>query len=499
LKEVSRKKLIQRESNMLESLAKEALDVLHSKGADYGDVRIEHIMTESLTVSGTRPEAVRQSESLGYGIRALLKGAWGFAASEVLTKTAVRETARKALRIAQASHKASSSHDRYVPSPGIKTRYCTPYECDPFSVPLEEKLTLLTRATEFLLKNKKIRIAKGFADSFKTRKIFASTNNSMIEQEIVTCGGGILAMAIENGEVQIRSYPASFRGNFATKGWEFVREMDLAGNADRVAAEAAALLKARECPTDDDATIILASDQLALQIHESIGHPTELDRVFGQEASFAGTSFLRPDMLGTFQYASPEVTIVADATAPFGLGTFGYDDEGTPAQRTTLIENGVLKNFLTSCASAPRLKRRLRSNGTARAEGWKNIPLIRMTNLNLEPGSWDFQDLISDTKKGILLATNKSWSIDDKRINFQFGTEAAWEIKNGRLGRLFKNPVYTGITPVFWNGCDAVCHASYWEFWGIPNCGKGEPCQTMHVGHGAPPARFRHVKIRSAK
>ena len=483
----------------MESLAKEALDVLHSKGALYGDVRIEHIMEECLTVSGTRPEAVRRSESLGYGIRALLKGAWGFAANEVLTKNAVRETARKALEIARASQKLISSRHPYVPAPKIKARYITPCQRDPFTVPLEEKLTLLTRATESMLKNKKIRIAKGFADIAKTRKIFASTHDCLIEQEIVTCGGGILAMAIENGEVQIRSYPSSFRGNFATKGWEYVAEMDLAGNAPRVAAEAAALLKAHPCPADDDATIILASDQLALQIHESIGHPTELDRVFGQEASFAGTSFLRPDMLGTFQYASPEVTIVADATAPFGLGTFGYDDEGTPAQRTILIENGVLKNFLTSCATAPQLKRGLRSNGTARAEGWKNIPLIRMTNLNLEPGVWDFLDLISDTKKGILLATNKSWSIDDKRINFQFGAEAAWEIKNGKLGRLFKNPVYTGITPIFWNSCDAVCHASYWEFWGIPNCGKGEPGQTMHVGHGAPPARFRHVKIRSAK
>ncbi len=484
---------------MLESLAREALDVLQGKGVDYGDVRVEHNRVESLTVSGAKPEVVRQSESLGYGIRARVKGAWGFAASDLLTKAGVRDTAQKAVHIARSSGKVSSVPDPYVPPPVIRSRYQTPCERDPFSVPLEDKLALLARATESMLKNKKIKIARGFADAAKTRKILATTHNSLIGQEIVTCGGGILAMAIENGDLQIRSFPTSFRGNFATQGWEFILEMDLAGNAPRVAEEAAALLKARECPSDDDATIILASDQLALQIHESIGHPTELDRVFGQEASFAGTSFLKPDMLGTFQYASPEVTIVADATAPFGLGTFGYDDEGTPAQRTILIDQGILRNFLTSCSTAPKLNPGLGSNGTARAEGWKNIPIIRMTNLNLEPGSWDFPDLVSDTKKGILLATNKSWSIDDKRINFQFGTEAAWEIRNGKIGRLFKNPVYTGITPAFWNACDAVCNASWWEFWGVPNCGKGEPCQTMHVGHGAPPARFRHVKIRPAR
>jgi TldD protein len=204
-------------------------------------------------------------------------------------------------------------------------------------------------------------------------------------------------------------------------------------------------------------------------------------------------------MLGSFRYGSPEVTIMADATTPHGLGSFGHDDEGTPAQRIPIIEKGILKNFLSSCGTAPHLKGKKRSNGTARAESWKNIPLIRMTNINLEPGTWDYDDLIADTRHGYLLGTNKSWSIDDKRINFQFGTEVAWEIKNGKIGRMFKNPVYTGITPVFWNSCDAVCNADYWELWGIPNCGKGEPSQTMHVGHGTAPARFTKVQLRPAK
>lgn len=481
------------------SLVEEALDTMAAGGCEYGDIRMEYNKSENITVKNDKPEVIRQGESMGYGIRVLVKGSWGFFSCDELTRKGIVKTTRKALAIARAGQKAPSNHVLYQPSPKIRARFVTPFERDPFSVSLEEKLSLLSSATGKMLKKNGIRIAKGFADSSKKNKLFASTKGSWIEQEITTCGGGILATAIKDGEVQIRSYPSSFRGNFATAGWEFVQAMELDNYAPEVAAEAIALIKARECPVVDRATIILGSDQLSLQIHESIGHPIELDRVFGQEASYAGTSFLNPQMLGAFRYGSAEVTITADATTPLGLGSFGYDDEGTPSQCVAIIEKGILKNFLTSCGTAAHLKGKKRSNGTARAESWKNIPLIRMTNINMEPGTWDFEDLISDTKHGYLLETNKSWSIDDKRINFQFGTEAAWEIKNGKIGRLFKNPVYTGITPVFWNSCDAVCNANYWELWGVPNCGKGEPPQTMHVGHGAAPARFRNVQLRPAK
>ncbi len=480
---------------MFLSLAQEALDVLSAAGVEYGDVRVMHSIRQEITVSGEKPEVVRSGESVGYGVRALVDGAWGFAASDVLTKTAARQATRKAIAIARASRKVFSDKERYLPAKRVTAYYVTPHTRDPFSVSLEEKLNLLTAATRILLKKKGIAIARGFADAFKETKLFASTIGSVIEQEITGCGAGIMAYAIAGGEVQQRSYPNSFRGNFATAGWEFVEEMDLAGNAHWVADEALALLKAKDCPVIDDATIILAPDQLALQIHESIGHPVEFDRILGQEASFAGTSFLNLDMLGSFQYASPEVTVLADATAPRGLGTFAYDDEGTPAQRLHIIKDGILMNFLTSSGTAPHLGRRVHSNGTARAQGWQNIPLIRMSNINLEPGTWDFNNLLADTEHGFLLETNKSWSIDDKRINFQFGTEIAREIKNGKIGRIYKNPIYTGITPKFWNSCDAVCNANYWEFYGVLNCGKGEPVQTMYVGHGTPPARFRGVKL----
>jgi len=240
-------------------------------------------------------------------------------------------------------------------------------------------------------------------------------------------------------------------------------------------------------------SLIIDGSQLALQVHESCGHPIELDRVFGTEASYAGMSFLTLDKLNNFRYGSDIVNIVADSTVPGGLGTFGYDDEGIKAQRVPIVTNGMFVGYLTSRETAAKINQQ--SNGAMRADGWNKIPLIRMTNVNLEPGTWKFDDLISDTEDGIYVETNRSWSIDDKRLNFQFGTEIAWEIKNGKLGRMFKNPTYTGITPQFWASCDAICNKSYWKMWGTPNCGKGEPPQTAHVGHGTAPSRFRNIKV----
>jgi TldD protein len=240
-------------------------------------------------------------------------------------------------------------------------------------------------------------------------------------------------------------------------------------------------------------SVILDGSQLALQVHESCGHPTELDRALGYEASYAGTSFLTLEKRGSFRYGSPLVNIYADATIPGALGSFGFDDEGVPAQRSALIQNGIFVGYLTSRETASTLGER--SNGTMRADGWNRIPIIRMTNINLEPGDWELDDLIADTDDGIYMAVNKSWSIDDKRLNFQFGTQLAYEIKQGKLGRMLKNATYTGITPDFWGSCDAICSARHWRIWGLPNCGKGQPSQSAHVAHGAAPARFRNVRV----
>jgi TldD protein len=341
-------------------------------------------------------------------------------------------------------------------------------------------------------KSKDIKVASSHMRCSKEEKIFGNTEGSFIIQEIAETGGGIEAIAISENEVQNRSYPNSHGGQSKTTGYELIEELDLVENAQKIAEEASALLKAKQCP-QEETTLILDGTQLALQVHESCGHPVELDRVLGYEASYAGTSFLTLDKLGKFRYGSDIVNIYADAKIQGALGSFGYDDEGIPAQKFPIVKNGILNGYLTSRETAPIIDQK--SNGTMRADGWGNIPLIRMTNINLEPGDWDFDDLILDTKWGILMSTNKSWSIDDKRLNFQFGCEIAWEIKNGKLGQILKNPTYTGITPAFWRKCDAICNRNHFKVWGVANCGKGEPMQLAHVGHGTSPARFRNIKV----
>jgi len=300
------------------------------------------------------------------------------------------------------------------------------------------------------------------------------------------------AYAVGEGEVQQRSYPSSWGRQQVTAGWETVVGWDLPGNAERVASEAVALLTADPCPSGTG-DIILSGEQVALQIHESCGHPIELDRVYGTEAAYAGTSFLTTEKLNNFRYGSEVVNITADSERPNGLGTFGWDDEGVPAQSTPIVKEGEFVGYLMSRETAPRLG--LTSNGCMRASGWNRIPLIRMTNVSLEPGTWSLEDLIADTDDGIYMETNRSWSIDDRRYNFQFGTEMGYEIKNGKLGKMLRNPTYTGITPEFWNSCDAICGEEEWVMWGTPNCGKGQPSQVAHTGHGAAPARFRNVQI----
>jgi TldD protein len=326
-------------------------------------------------------------------------------------------------------------------------------------------------------------------------QLFASTIGSQIRQVKIATGVGIVANSFDAHELQRRSYPNSLGGAWALGGYELVEQANLLAHAQRVGEEAVALHKAIPCP-EGRRDLILDSSQLALQIHESIGHPIELDRVLGMEANYAGTSFLTLDQLNQLQYGSPIVNVVADARVEHGpgLGTFGYDDEGVPAQRTDIIKNGRFVGYITSRETAPALGQNF-SNGTMRAENWNRIPLIRMTNISLLPGKGRLEDLIADTSDGIYMETNRSWSIDDRRYHFQFGTEIGWEIKNGRRGRMIKNPSYSGITTEFWNACDAICGTEEWVLWSTPNCGKGQPMQTIGTGHGAAPARFRSVQV----
>ncbi|MFQ5459800.1 MAG: TldD/PmbA family protein, partial [Anaerolineae bacterium] len=374
----------------------------------------------------------------------------------------------------------------------------TPVDEDPFSVAVEDKVALLLAADREARRDH-VAVIRGSLVAIREEKVFASSEGSFIEQTIVETGGGMEVTATGHGDTQKRSYPNSFGRHQGTVGWELVRGMDLPGHAAETAAEAVALLTAKACPPGTT-TVILDGTQVALQVHESCGHPIELDRVFGTEAAYAGTSFLTPDKLSGFRYGSDLVNLTADATLPGGLGTFGFDDEGVPAQRTPIVRAGMFVGYMTSRETASRLHGMnpgwpKRSNGTMRASGWNRIPLIRMTNVSLEPGAGSLEDLISDTSDGIYMQTNRSWSIDDKRLNFQFGTEIAWEIRGGRRGAMLKNATYTGLTPEFWGACDAVCGPDEWVVWGTPNCGKGQPGQVAHTGHGAAPARFRGIRV----
>jgi TldD protein len=476
----------------MKHLIQNILDIARLKKVPYADIRIVRRQNEEIEVKNGKVEGLIHDEDFGFGIRVLFQGAWGFACSSRVTRKEMETVLGKALKIAKASSKANRKEIFFPPTSPVTDRYTTPISIDPFDVAPETKINLLLKADEIIRRNKKVKISETFLGSYKTEKTFASMEGSYIEQEIVECGAGIAATAIEGDEVQVRSYPNSFRGNFATQGYEWIERLALADRAERVAEEASQLLNAKPCPSKTT-TLILDSSQLALQIHESIGHPIELDRILGTEASYAGTSFLKPEMVDHFKYGSELVNVVADATYPGGLGTFGYDDEGIRAQRVPILSHGILVNLLTSKETAHPLGRE--SNGTMRADGWNRIPLIRMTNINLEPGEWTLDQMLADTEEGLFLTTNRSWSIDDRRINFQFGTEIGWEIKNGKLGEIVKNPTYTGITPKFWNSCDAIANRDHWQMWGTPNCGKGEPGQVAHVGHGTAPARFRNVQV----
>jgi len=478
-----------------------ALNLAQTQGASYADIRIVQASTQSVTVKDGIVQAIIDNESIGFGVRVLVKGAWGFASSANVTPSEVDRVTALAVSIAQASALVQQEKVDLGPPMAHVDTYKTPVKIDPFNISLSEKVDLLLEADREMRTVKGVKVATGDLVAIREVKTFASTEGSFIKQEIIESGGGLEVIAVSDDDVQQRSYPNSFGRHQATAGWEFITGMDLPGHARQTAEEAVALLTAPQCPSGTT-TIILGGSQLALQIHESCGHPIELDRVFGTEAAYAGTSFLTPDKLGTFRYGSEVVNLTIDATIPTGLGTFGYDDEGVPAQRTPVVKNGLFVAYLTSRETATQLHNLIggpyapvTSNGSMRAMGWNRIPLIRMTNVGIEPGDWSYDDLIADTEAGIYMETNKSWSIDDRRLNFQFGTEVAYEIKNGKLGRLLKNATYAGITPEFWRNCDAVCNRDRYVVWGTPNCGKGQPGQVAHTGHGAAPARFRNVRI----
>jgi TldD protein len=477
---------------MMLHVAKEAVEAARAAGADYADARFVHEDSESITVRNQEMEGIDRSTSEGVGVRVLVDGYWGFAATARPEGAEIARTAGLAVEIARAAARLPREPVKLTEIQPDTGTWASPFQDDPFNVSLEEKVALLMEATRRMQEVDGLAFAEGGIDLYRVRTSFASSEGSAIEQTVLHSGAGLDATAISEGELQRRSYPNSFRGHIAAAGWEHIAKLGLIEEAERTATEAVELLSASDCPSEVT-TLVLDSGQMELQVHESIGHALELDRVLGMEESYAGSSFVSPGDRGKLRYASDLVSITADATIPGGLGSFGWDDEGVPAQRVPIIVDGTFQEFISSRETAGAIGGT--STGAMRADGWGNLPLIRMTNINIEPGEGSLADIIGDTKDGIFMATNQSWSIDDKRVNFQFGCEIAWRIKGGKLTQMYRNPNYTGITTEFWGSCDAVGGREDWTLWGTPNCGKGQPAQTARVGHGTAPARFRNVRV----
>ncbi len=462
-------------------------------GAHYADARVMHRRYEAMSARNGEIEELTQDEDAGIGVRALVGSSWGYYAVPELSDPAARAAGARATEIATASARVAPRPGRpgntgLVPVPVASGSWASACAIDPLSVALTDKGDLLVRATG-TSREHGADVAEGIYQIWDTSKWFVSSEGHRIDQHIRECGAGISATAIGDGETQRRSYP-SYRGQYGTRGWELVNELDLGAHAARIAEEARELLTAPACPAGET-TLILGGEQLALQIHESVGHAIELDRILGWEAAFAGTSWLDLAQLGTLRFGSELMNITIDPTIPGALGSFGFDDEGTPAAKRDAVRDGRWVGVLAGRDSAAVAG--LDYAGSVRGDGWSRLPMVRMTNVGLEPGPHTLDEMIAATDDGVLMDINRSWSIDDKRLNFQFGCEIGWEIKNGRRGRMLRNPTYTGIGPQFWQSMDMLSAETV--AWGTPNCGKGQPGQVGHTGHPAAPARFTNVRV----
>ena len=461
----------------------------------YAEARHVDARSEAIAVLNGRVDAIDSSGSGGIGVRVQVGGGWGFAATRERHPRRRPGGAGPCARPRRGAARDGGSG----PGAGRAGRRALGLALPRSirsTITLEDKLELLF-AVEAALRIGDERLVRTAATcrAWRERKAFASTEGAACTQETVAAGAGIVAYATDGSDLQVRSYPTAHGGGLsAAAGWEHVLSLDLAGHAPRVAEEAVALLSAPQCPAGTS-TIVLHGEQVALQVHESIGHALELDRILLGEASYAGTSWVGPDDLGSLRYGSELLHVTADATLPHGLGSFGWDDEGVAAARADLVEGGVLRGALSNRESAAAVGLSA-SSGCARADGFARQPIVRMTNVSLEPGAVPtLADLVADTDAGLYLETNRSWSIDDRRLQFQFATELCREIRGGELGRLYRNGSYAGVTPRFWGSLDAICGPAEWRLWGLANCGKGEPGQVMVVSHGAAPARFRDVQV----
>jgi TldD protein len=482
-------------------LAKLAIDSIARAGCEYGDVRFCTYRSQKLYARDRSLGQLADNVSSGFGVRVLLDGAWGFAASPHKTPAEVERIVALAVEIAKGSRLTQQTRVRLAPVEAYRDSYTTPIEIDPFTVPITEKAELLLHLNEQLLSysDRGIKKAYSFVRFTREEKIFASTEGSLIEQTIYRSYPGYGCTAIANGDAQSRNYerpPLNI-------GYEHINAPDLLSQVDRVAEEAIEKVHSPKGPSGIRSTLILKPTNLWLTIHESVGHPTELDRVYGYEANFAGTSFATTDKLGKLQYAAPWVNFKADRTQVGGRSTAGYDDEGVPSQDWYVVKDGILVDYLTDRETAYRLGRPS-SNGCAYADSWSSVPMVRIPNLGLEPGpeggsnTATLEQMIADTDDGILIDGIGSFSIDQQRRNFQFGGDAFWKVENGKVVGMLKDVTYHAMTTEFWNSVDAVGPASEFEQSGTDICGKGEPMQLAQMTHACVPARVRNIQIGGA-
>jgi TldD protein len=482
---------------MMRDTAETVLALLPSD-VQYGDVRVVRRTHELVLVELDGPGEVGYDDSLGLGLRVVIGGHWGFAATHRLDPRGIDAVIAQA--VGQARAAGGGGHVALGQPVTTRDTWSSPMEVDPFLVPLSTKLDLLSATVkEASTAGPLVQQVEASVDFYRDEKVFANTEGALIEQTLTESGGGLMVNAGDGNDVQRRSFPQGVprqirghRGDFATAGWEHVLAIGLPENAARVASEAVALLTAPQCP-DEVTTLVAGSNQLAMVLHECAGHPMEADRALGTEASLAGGTYATPERRGNFRWGSSIVSAYADATIPGALGSYAYDDEGVPAQRTQLVKDGIFQGYMSGRESAAALGDE--PTGASRADGWQRLPLVRMTNICLEPGESSLAEMIAGTKRGILVDTNRGFSIDDQRMSFRFQTEMGWEIRDGKLGRMLKNCTYQGVTPQFWAELDALGGPDEWKVHGVPSCNKGEPLQVAHVGHGTVPGRFQNVQV----
>ncbi len=484
-------------------LALRAIDAARRAGASYADVRINRNRTQSVGTREQRITGFQDSETFGFGVRVLAGGAWGFAASRELTLDEVERVARQAVAQARANGALQKHPVELAPAEVVRDgQWRSPIQIDPFEVPVEEKVALLLAANQAAL-GAGARFATSSMFFVREEKTFASSEGSFITQTLYRALPQMNVTAVSGGDFQSRlSTPVQPMG----LGYEHVRDAKLVENAPKWAQDAVQKLSAKPVQPGRYDLVLLPS-HLFLTIHESIAHPTELDRIMGFEANYAGTSFISPieRFLGTFRYGPPIFNIQAERSARGSLATVGWDDEGVRPDEYLIVKNGILNDLQTTREQAPMLAdwyrrqgRPVRSHGNSYAESWDVVQFQRMPNVNLMPHperDVTLDELLADVKDGILIEGRGSYSIDQQRYNAQFGGQVFHEVKNGRVTGMLKDVAYQMRTPEFWNSLDLLGGRSSYFVGGSFNDGKGQPSQSNAVSHGCPPARFRQVNV----